>query len=215
MSAGAGFFITLEGGEGAGKSTLATALCAWLREVHGAEVLHTREPGGTRLGEAVRSVVLDAGIDAVSAEAELLLYFAARAQLVREVLRPALAAGKFVLCDRFVDASHAYQGGGRGQPAARIDALAAWVVGDLAPDLTLLLDLPPADGRARVHRRGAADRLEAESVAFHGRVRDAYLARARAEPQRFCVLDAREPQERVLARARAALTPLLQQRGFA
>ncbi|GAP64921.1 thymidylate kinase [Mizugakiibacter sediminis] len=204
-----GRFITLEGGEGAGKSTLLAGLRDHF-EAHGVDLLLTREPGGTPLGEAVRALVLDPALRGVCAEAELLLMFAARAQLVREVIRPALAAGRWVLCDRFTDASYAYQGGGRGQPETRIRELERWAAEDLQPDLTLLLDLPVGDGRARAAGRGDADRIESEEDPFFERVRAAYRARAAAFPRRFRVLDAAQPPERVLADAVAALAPLLQ-----
>ncbi|HEX7112166.1 MAG TPA: dTMP kinase [Mizugakiibacter sp.] len=204
-----GRFITLEGGEGAGKSTLLAGLRAHF-ETHGIDLLLTREPGGTPLGEAVRALVLDPALRDTCAESELLLMFAARAQLVRTVIRPALAAGRWVLCDRFTDASYAYQGGGRGQPTARIRELERWAADDLQPDLTLLLDLPVSDGRARTAGRGDADRIEREHDAFFERVRAAYRARAAEFPRRFRVLDASQAQERVLADAVAALAPLLE-----
>ncbi|EIL86957.1 thymidylate kinase [Rhodanobacter sp. 115] len=189
MTAPRGKFISLEGGEGAGKSTL----LAGLRErfaARGIDLLLTREPGGTDLGEAVRSILLDPARRGMSAESELLLMFASRAQLVREVIEPALAAGRWVLCDRYVDASYAYQGGGRGQPRERIAALEAWACADLKPDLTLLLDLPVSTGRARAAGRGEADRIEVEADAFFERVRATYRELAVAEPERFRVIDA-------------------------
>ena len=195
-----GRLITLEGGEGAGKSTL----LAGLREHfdrHGLDVLYTREPGGTPVGEAIRALVLDPAHRGIAAETELLLMFAARAQLVREVLRPALEAGRWVLCDRFTDASYAYQGGGRGIDAARIAELERIATAGLKPDLTLLLDLPVAHGRSRASRRGDADRIEAEQDDFFERIRAAYLSRAQAEPRRFRVIDAAQPPERVLQAA--------------
>ncbi|HEX7338560.1 MAG TPA: dTMP kinase [Rhodanobacteraceae bacterium] len=204
-----GKFISLEGGEGAGKSTLLAGLCAHL-EARGIDALFTREPGGTPLGEGVRELVLGAPRGSVCAESELLLMFASRAQLVREILRPALAAGRVVVCDRFADASHAYQGGGRGQPEARIAALEAWAVDGLKPDLTLLLDLPVQAGHERIAGRGAPDRIESEALPFFERVRAAYRARAAAEPARFCVIDASQPVEQVLADAVAAVDRLLQ-----
>ena len=151
MSQTRGKFISLEGGEGAGKSTLLAGLRACI-EARGVDLLLTREPGGTALGEAVRGIVLDPALRGMAAETELLLMFASRAQLVRELIEPALAAGRWVLCDRFTDASYAYQGGGRGQPVERIQALEQWATGGLAPDITLLLDLPVATGRARARR---------------------------------------------------------------
>ena len=206
-----GRFITLEGGEGAGKSTLLAGLEAWLR-AQGLAVLRTREPGGTALGEALRVVLLDAARAPISAEAELLLMFAARAELVRSVIQPALSAGQWVLSDRYTDASYAYQGGGRGQPEARIRALEQWAACDLQPDRTLLLDLPVDAGRARALGRDPPDRIERESNAFFERVRAAYRARAQAEPARFTVLDASAPPQTVLDAACASLRPLLEPR---
>lgn len=203
-----GRLITLEGGEGAGKSTLVAGLCAHLREA-GIEPLLSREPGGTALGEGVRALVLDPALRGMCAESELLLMFAARAQLVREVLQPALAVGRWVLCDRFTDASFAYQGAGRGQPEARITELERWAAAGLRPDLTLLLDVPVSTGRARAAGRGGHDRIEAEADPFFERVRACYRSRAEADPQRFRVLDAAAPAAQVLAAAIAALTPLL------
>ena len=202
-----GRLITLEGGEGAGKSTVLDGLRAHL-ESRGLDPLLAREPGGTALGEAVRTIVLDPMQRGLCAESELLLMFAARAQLVRETLAPALAAGRWVLCDRYVDASYAYQGGGRGQPFERIAALEQWACDGLKPDLTLLLDLPVADGRARAAGRGEADRIEIEADGFFERVRAAYRARAAVEPQRFRVIDAGQPPEAVLRDAIAATTHL-------
>lgn len=198
-----GRLITLEGGEGAGKSTVLAAVRERLAS-HGLDVVATREPGGTALGEAVRALVLDPAHAGVSAESELLLMFAARAQLVREVVLPALAAGRWVLSDRYTDASHAYQGGGRGQPRGRIDQLAAWAA-PVVPDLTLLLDLPVATGLARAGQRGSADRIECEDTAFFERVRDAYRERASSDPERFRVIDASQPVDAVRAAAIAAI----------
>lgn len=199
-----GRLITIEGGEGAGKSTLIAALLERLR-AHSIDVVATREPGGCALGEALRAIVLDPDRPDLCAESELLLMFAARAQLVREVIRPALARGAWVLSDRFTDASYAYQGGGRGQPHARITDLERWAAGALQPDLTLLLDLPVSEGRARAAGRDAADRIERENDGFFERVRDAYRARALAEPERFRVIDAGAPVEVVRSAAIAAL----------
>ena len=193
-----GRLITLEGGEGAGKSTVLEAVRERL-EHHGIEVVVTREPGGTVLGEAVRAIVLDPSRRNLCAESELLLMFAARAQLVRELIRPALDAGRWVLSDRFTDASYAYQGGGRGQPEKRIHDLEQWAAG-IRPDLTLLLDVPVAEGLARAGTRGQADRIEMENADFFERVRAAYRARAAAEPERFSVIDA----SRAVADVRAA-----------
>lgn len=202
-----GRLISLEGGEGAGKSTLLAGLRAHF-ERSGMDVLHTREPGGTPVGEAIRALVLDPAHRGMAVETELLLMFAARAQLVRETLQPALASGRWVLCDRFTDASYAYQGGGRGIDAARIGELERIATGGLKPDLTLLLDLPVAHGRARASQRGDADRIEAERDDFFERVRAKYLARAQAEPGRFHVIDASQPADAVLQAAVAAVDAL-------
>jgi len=193
-----GRLITLEGGEGAGKSTVLEALRARL-EARGIDVLVTREPGGTPAGEAIRRVLLDPQLQGLCAESELLLMFASRAQLVREVVRPALAAARWVVSDRFTDASFAYQGGGRGQPVERIAELERWAADGIVPDLTILLDLPVADGMRRASGRGAADRIEMENAEFFERVRAAYRARAAAEPQRFRIIDASQPLVAVLA----------------
>jgi dTMP kinase len=207
-----GRLITLEGGEGAGKSTVLEAVRERL-EQHGVEVVVTREPGGTVLGEAVRSVVLDPSRRNLCAESELLLMFAARAQLVRELIRPALDAGRWVLSDRFTDASYAYQGGGRGQPEQRIHDLEQWAAG-LKPDLTLLLDVPVAEGLARAGNRGQADRIEMENADFFERVRAAYRARAASEPERFSVIDASRPIADVRAAACAAIDAFLNAKGM-
>lgn len=203
-----GKFISLEGGEGAGKSTLLQALRDFLQG-QGIDLLMTREPGGTGVGEAVRSIVLDGAHRGLTAESELLLMFASRAQLVREVISPALAASRWVLCDRFTDASYAYQGGGRGQPMARIAELEAWACAGLGPDLTLLLDLPVAAGRARAAGRSQADRIEGEADAFFEQVRAVYRDRAAAEPGRFRLIDASQSPDAVLQSAVAAIEPLL------
>lgn len=202
-----GRLITLEGGEGAGKSTLVAGLRGHFQR-SGMDVLYTREPGGTPVGEAVRALVLDPAQRGLAAETELLLMFAARAQLVREVLRPALECGRWVLCDRFTDASYAYQGGGRGVDAARIAELENIATGGLKPDLTLLLDLSVAHGRARANQRGDADRIEAERDDFFERVRAVYRDRAQAEPVRFRVIDAALPAADVLAASIAAIEAL-------
>jgi dTMP kinase len=214
-----GRLITLEGGEGAGKSTVLDAVRERL-VAHGLDVVVTREPGGTAFGEAVRSVVLDPARRDMCAESELLLMFAARAQLVRERILPALGAGQWVLSDRFTDASYAYQGGGRGQPQSRIADLDRWAA-LIKPDLTLLLDLPVAQGLARARARVApppaqfssagkiVDRIEQESDDFFERVRAAYRERAEAEPARFRVIDASAPIDVVRSTACAAIDAYL------
>ncbi len=202
-----GRLITLEGGEGAGKSTVIAALREALA-ARGFEIVQTREPGGTVIGEAIRGLLLDPAHRGFGAETELLLMFAARAQLVRETIRPALARGAMVISDRFTDASFAYQAGGRGLDAGRIAELERWAVG-LKPDLTFLLNVGVAEGLARARGRGEPDRIEREGGGFFERVRDVYLARARAEPKRFRVIDAAMPPQRVVAAAIAALTAWL------
>ena len=207
MSVPPGLLVTIEGGEGAGKSTVLAAARELLR-ARGYDVVTTREPGGTGAGEAVRALLLDPGSRLV-AEAELLLMFAARAQLVREVIRPALARGAAVLSDRFTDASFAYQGGGRGIDAGTIASLERWAAG-LKPDLTLLLDVGVDVGLARARARGGEpDRIESERGDFFERVRATYLARAGAEPERFRVLDAAQPAEAVLAQVQQQLSQWL------
>jgi dTMP kinase len=204
-----GRLITLEGGEGAGKSTLLAGLRDHLLQ-RGVSLLQVREPGGTGLGEAIRAIVLDPAHPHISPESELLLMFAARAQLVRERILPALEEGQWVLCDRYVDASYAYQGAGRGQPIERIAELERWACAGLKADLTLLLDLPVSTGRARAAGRGAADRIEVEADAFFERVRRAYRDRAEAEPQRFRVIDASQPADKVLKASIAATAHLFE-----
>jgi dTMP kinase len=198
-----GHFVTIEGGEGAGKSTVIEVVRTLLAE-RGHEVVQTREPGGTAGGEAIRKILLDPAAS-LRPETELLLMFAARAQLVREVIGPALARGAVVVSDRFTDASFAYQGGGRGIDMGRIAELERWAAG-LKPDLTLLLDLGVDQGLARARGRGGEpDRIEREDAAFFERVRAAYLARAAAEPKRWRVVDASRPVAEVVAQVRAAL----------
>lgn len=200
-----GQLITLEGGEGAGKSTVHEGVVQRLRAVHGLNVVTTREPGGTGLGEAVRAVALEHYEKPVCAEAELLLMFAARAQLLAEVIRPALARGDWVVSDRYVDASYAYQGGGRNLPDEWIADLDRRVVADCQPGLTLLLDLPVAQGLARASLRSKQDRIEAEAEAFFERVRNVYRQRAAAQPERFFVIDASLAVDEVSAMACGAI----------
>ncbi|WP_233348043.1 dTMP kinase [Luteimonas sp. MC1572] len=196
--------VSLEGGEGAGKTTVLAALHAELA-AGGDEVLVTREPGGTPLAEMIRELLLSPRHEPPAAETELLLMFAARAQHVREVINPALARGAWVLCDRFTDSSFAYQGGGRGLDPALIETLERGVVG-LRPGLTLLLDLDVAQGRARTRGRDPQpDRIERERDEFFERVRAAFLARAEADPARFRVIDASRAAGIVAADAVARL----------
>ena len=199
-----GVFITLEGGEGAGKSTQMRRVREWL-EQRGHEVIATREPGGTALSELIRDVVLHGDHPDMSAHTELLLIFAARAQHVESLIKPALEAGRTVLCDRFTDASFAYQGAGRGLPRSDIAALEQMVQGDLRPDLTLLLDLPVETGLARALERGSEDRFETQSRAFLERAREAYLQRASEFPQRYEVVDAAHNEQHVWRQIKTVL----------
>ncbi len=184
-----GRFITLEGGEGAGKSTNAAYIARRL-EASGIRLRQTREPGGTRLGEQIRTLLLDPSQQTMHADTELLLMFAARAQHLNEVILPALQAGDWVLCDRFTDATYAYQGGGRGIDTQRIGELEAWVQQGFQPDMTLLFDLPVETGLARAGERGALDRFEQEQKTFFSAVRETYLQRAKQYPGRFRIIDA-------------------------
>ena len=196
--------VTLEGGEGAGKTTVLHALRDTLAAT-GADVVCTREPGGTPLAERIRELLLDPNHEPASPQAELLLMFASRAQHVRETILPALKRGAWVLCDRFTDSSYAYQGGGRGLDAALIATLEREVVG-IRPGLTLLLDIGVDEGRQRTRGRDLVpDRIERERDEFFERVRTAYLARAAAEPQRIRVLDASRPAVEVAAEAVSVL----------
>ncbi len=199
-----GKFITIEGGEGAGKSTMMDRLADWL-EYHGHRVVRTREPGGTDLAEKIRAILLDDQHGELSGQSELLLVFASRAQHLEELIRPALARGDTVLCDRFTDASWAYQGGGRQMPVEWISALEQMVHGDLQPDLTLLLDLPVEQGLKRASRRGEADRFEQESSGFFKRVRQAYLARAKSSADRFEIIDASGDMDQVWSQIESVL----------
>jgi len=207
---GRGKFITLEGGEGAGKSTSLQFLRAHIM-ASGRDLLTTREPGGTALGEALRDLLLHRSDYAVGTDAELLMIFAARAQHLEEVIRPALAAGRWVLCDRFTDATYAYQGGGRGVDDARIADLEQWVQGGLRPDLTILFDLPVDTGLERAGRRSAPDRFEREGREFLRLVHDYYRAAAARDPQRFRVVDASQTPQAVQQQLADIIDPLLGQ----
>lgn len=193
-----GRFITLEGGEGAGKSTQLKFIARWLEE-RGRIVVQTREPGGSPLAEAIRGIVLGDWAEGVNAQTELLLMFAARAAHVSHRIEPALARGDDVVCDRFVDASWAYQGAGRGVAPQHLKVLEHLVLHDLRPDLTIVFDLSPEIGLARVKNRGDSNRFESENLAFMARVRDAYLERAKSDAVRYAVLDASHPLHEVQA----------------
>lgn len=203
-------FITLEGGEGAGKSTCLALMQRYFAE-RGLPLVVTREPGGTPLAEEIRELLLRRRDETVAPDTELLLLFAARAQHLAEVIRPALARGDWVLCDRFTDATYAYQGAGRGLSPERIAELERMVQGDLRPGRTLLLDLPVAQGLARAAARAEKDRFESEQQAFFERVRSAYRARAEAEPQRFQRVDASRTLAEVEADVRRVLDAWLEQ----
>ena len=202
-----GRFITVEGGEGVGKSTNIAVVRAWLEE-QGIDYCLTREPGGTPLAEEIRSVLLEPRDEAIAPGAELLLIFAARAQHIETVIEPALAAGQWVVCDRFTDATYAYQGGGRGLPMGWIEQLEELVQGKLRPDLTLLLDAPVEVGMARAGSRGDLDRFEQEQADFFTRVRETYLQRAAAEPARFQVIATDRELDAIADDIRAVLDQL-------
>ena len=199
-----GRFITIEGGEGAGKSTAQSYLAEKLT-AQGIPVLQTREPGGTPLAEAIRRNLLSLDEEAPVEMAELLLVFAARAQHLSKVIEPALNQGQWVLCDRFTDATYAYQGAGRGLSAKHIGKLEALVQGDRRPDTVILLDMPPEIGLARARARGALDRFEQEKHAFFERVRQGYLGRAAEFPDRYVIVDAAQELSRVQKSLEAAM----------
>ncbi|OGT43766.1 MAG: dTMP kinase [Gammaproteobacteria bacterium RIFCSPHIGHO2_12_FULL_40_19] len=201
-------FITLEGGEGVGKSTALSFIKTVLLEKN-IESVFTREPGGTKTGEAIRDVLLHRLDESILPETELLLMFAARAQHIAHVIKPALQAGKTVVSDRFTDASFAYQGGGRGISTDRLQTLTTWVQGDLQPDLTLLLDAPVEIGLSRIHQRGEKDRIEQESIDFFNRVRNAYLERAAQFPKRFSIIKADASLENVQEQIKQALDKIV------
>ncbi|WP_237065101.1 dTMP kinase [Microbulbifer guangxiensis] len=205
-----GKFITLEGGEGVGKSTNLRFITDWMRS-RDVEFIQTREPGGTPLAEQLRALLLENRDETVDPTAELLMVFAARAQHLAEVIKPALERGAWVICDRFTDATYAYQGGGRGLNRALIAQLEQTVQGELRPDRVLLLDLDPEVGLSRAAATGAADRFESEKLEFFHKVRDAYLARASAVPERYAVVNAALPIEEVQRQLAAELERLLDQ----
>ncbi|MDO8908953.1 MAG: dTMP kinase [Pseudohongiella sp.] len=191
-----GCFITVEGTEGVGKTTN----IAWIRQcllAHGIEPLQTREPGGTELAEQIRALLLSPRDEKMAELTELLLVFAARAQHLAQKINPALTAGQWVLCDRFTDATYAYQGGGRNLDKQTISTLENLVQGELRPDLILILDIEPELGLQRARLRGEPDRFEQETLAFFNRVRAAYLDRARQNPSRYLIVDASQPLDQV------------------
>lgn len=207
-----GLFITFEGIEGVGKSTQIRAAAAALEDL-GIDVLVTREPGGTPMAESIREVLLARRDEPVHETTELLLMFAARAQHLETLIRPRLAAGQWVLCDRFTDATFAYQGGGRGVPRERIAQLEGLVQGDFRPDQVILLDAPVDVGMSRARHRGELDRFEQEAVGFFQRIRDAYLARARVDPRRYHIVDAAQSLEAVSGAVASFMQVLVRDRG--
>ena len=205
---GRGLFVAFEGGEGTGKSTQAGLLFDWLG-LHEIPARRTAEPGGTPPGARIRALVLDPATGELSPRAEALLYAADRAQHVHAVVRPSLDVGEVVITDRYVDSSLAYQGAGRALAMEEVRRLSEWATGGLLPDLTVLLDLPPEAGLARALGRATADRLEAESLDFHERVRATFRDLAAAEPHRYLVLDAGRPAEEIAAAVRERVAALL------
>lgn len=203
-----GLFVTLEGPEGAGKSTNREYLAERLRAC-GVDVVLTREPGGTPLAERIRELLLTPADEPMAVDTELLLVFAARAQHLAQVIRPALERGAVVLCDRFTDATYAYQGGGRGLSIERIAQLEVFVQGELRPDLTLIFDLPVEVGLARAAARGRLDRFEQEGLRFFESVRRAYLDRAKAAPSRYRIIDAGQPLNVVQQNVQALIPELM------
>jgi len=201
-------FVTLEGTEGVGKTSNMEFIKSRLKD-NDIDFIETREPGGTPLGEALRAMLLGEDFKGMSDDTELMLMFAARAEHVARVIKPALENQQWVLCDRFTDATYAYQGGGRQLDMQRIQGLENWVLGDLRPDLTILLDAPISVGRERAGKRSTPDRFEQERDAFFNRVRDTYLARANAEPERIKVVDASGNLQSVQQQIQGILSHLL------
>lgn len=204
-----GKFVTLEGGEGVGKTTNLLFIRDYLQQ-RGINLLQTREPGGTAFAEKIRGLLLDRGDESIEPIAELLLVFAARAQHLRHVIQPALESGNWVLCDRFTDSTYAYQGGGRQMNHQTIAWLEQTVQGDLRPDLTLVLDLPVEIGMQRARQRSEPDRFESERREFFERVRHSYLQRAEAFPARYRVIDAAQGLTAVQSEIAAVLDGLIE-----
>lgn len=204
-----GLLITLEGPEGAGKTTNRAFLADSL-QAQGIDVVLTREPGGSALGERIREILLSPSAEPMSVDAELLLMFAARAQHIEQVIKPAMARGAVVLCDRFTDATYAYQGGGRGVDQDRIAELERFVQGALRPDFVLVFDLPVEVGLARASARGTLDRFEQEGLGFFNAVRQTYLERAKQAPERYVVLDAAQSLAQVQAQIQAVVPSIVE-----
>ncbi|MCG8035585.1 MAG: dTMP kinase [Candidatus Thiodiazotropha taylori] len=207
-----GRFITVEGGEGAGKSSNLDFIRNLLNSA-GKQVVFTREPGGTPLGEAIRDLLLGHQHTGMADDTELLLMFAARAEHLQQKIIPALQQGQWVLCDRFTDASYAYQGAGRGLASERIASLEQFVQGELRPDLTLLLDLPVEQGLARAGQRSEPDRFEKQEMSFFEKVRAGYLEIAAREPHRVKIVDASKPLETVQQQINRVVSTFLEQSG--
>jgi dTMP kinase len=209
-----GCLLTVEGIEGVGKTTNINWICECLAE-QGIPYVQSREPGGTALAEEIRQLLLTPRDESMSDLTELLLVFAARAQHLHQLIQPALARGDWVVCDRFTDATYAYQGGGRGLDTSLIATLETLVQGDLRPDLTLILDIEPAQGLARAYQRGAPDRFEQEAIGFFARVRRAYLDRAQASPERYLIVDAGKELADVQAQIKTGLAQFCLRRAAA
>lgn len=203
-----GFFISVEGGEGVGKSTAIEVITNYLDSIEVDFVL-TREPGGTKIGEEIRHILLNQHKEIMHSDTELLLMFAARAQNIHQVILPALNEGKWVVSDRFTDASFAYQGGGRGIPFHRISELVAWVCGNLQPNLTLLLDAPVSVGYERIQNRGQKDRIESEGLEFLERIRKTYLQLADKYSERFRIIEADKDMENVHQQILSVIKPFV------
>ncbi len=208
MSEKRGLFIVIEGGEGVGKSTNLDFVRQQLEDA-GLKVICTREPGGTDLGERLRTLLIEKNSVLINAKAELLLMFAARIQHLEEVIIPALERGEWVVCDRFTDASYAYQGGGRGLGGDRIASLEQWTHSNMQPDYVLLLDAPAEVGLQRVRKRGAEDRFEEEEIEFFERVREVYLTRSDGDPERYSVINASKPLKKVQKHLKEVLDELI------
>lgn len=207
-------FITIEGIEGVGKTTAMKVIRDYFIQQNQSFIL-TREPGGTELAEQIRKILLTPHVEEITSNTELLLMFACRAQHIANVIIPALEADKWVISDRFVDASYAYQGGGRKMDIKKIETLDEWIVGKLQPYLTILLDAPPEVGLTRAKNRGSHDRIEQEEVDFFERVRDVYLKRAEKFSERFCVIDATQPVEKVQSQLKEKLDELMMSTHYA
>ena len=211
MSAHRPYFISIEGIEGMGKTTVFNAVKDYLDQ-QGVAFKSTREPGGTAIAEGIRDVLLAHAEEALTPMGELLLMFASRAQHVAHVIKPSLAKGQWVICDRFVDASYAYQGGGRGLSQDKLDALSAWTV-DVMPDVTFLLDASVELGAHRIGKRSTKDRIEIEQHDFFERARRAYQSRAANAPERFVVIDASQDKHQVISQVIAHITCLIENKG--